>query len=446
MLKHLARFLLVAILAAVGFSLFSIPVFAQNAVCTVTALEGGAVLRTGPSTVFETAGSLAGGESREVVQGDFDDLDQLWWQITAGSWVRADLVAESEGCATLGQSNGATAPGADPNDCVVTALEGGAVLRSGAGTVFETFGALGEGEGRVAIRGAFDETGFFWWRLSNGGWVREDLVSETAPCETIRAGDNATQSGPNADDVTNCVVTAIQNANLRARPSADADLTAALAPGESRVAIRQATGAEGFTWWRLSLGAWVREDLVSESPGCEVLRNNVPTGVEGVDDRVECVVTAFDGAILRGGASTDFEVFGALGAGESRVVLRAEVDQADQIWWRLTNGGWVREDLVDESQGCQPFFDFEAGTTGATDVDATMECVVTGFEGGAVLRSGPGTTFESTGALGANEARVALRGRRDEGGQTWWRLTNGGWVREDLVSESPGCSLIEVTG
>jgi WD40 repeat protein len=64
-----------------------------------------------------------------------------------------------------------------------------------------------------------------------------------------------------------------------------------------------------------------------------------------------CTVTAPSGVNIRSGRSTDFDVIGSLATGES-----AEVDgQAEGTdgftWYRLTDGGWVRSDVVDGECG-----------------------------------------------------------------------------------------------
>jgi uncharacterized protein YgiM (DUF1202 family) len=169
-----------------------------------------------------------------------------------------------------------------------------------------------------------------------------------------------------------------------------------------------------------------------------ILALAVPTFAQGDSD---CTVTAIDGAVLRSGPDTSFETAGALGAGESRAVTRSQDDLGGQTWWRLSSGAWVREDLVSESAGCDTLGEVaETVDIGVSDAVGD-ECVVTALDG-AVLRSGPGTSFESAGALGAGESRNVIRQQDDLGGQTWWRLSNGDWVREDLVNESPGCDTL----
>jgi hypothetical protein len=66
-----------------------------------------------------------------------------------------------------------------------------------------------------------------------------------------------------------CLVTAPDNVNLRAGPSTAADITGLLQAGQAAVIGGQASGEEGFTWWRLLSGVWVRDDVVRTAGGCD---------------------------------------------------------------------------------------------------------------------------------------------------------------------------------
>ena len=157
--------------------------------CLVTALEGGAVLRSGAGSDFESAGALGFGESRIATRAQDDINGQQWWRLTNGRWVRADLVEESAGCETLGETGSSTAdPVADADTCVVTGLPGGGILRSEANANSDNLGQYGEGQRRVALEGQRDLDGQVWWRLNNNAWIREDLVTESDACEALIGG------------------------------------------------------------------------------------------------------------------------------------------------------------------------------------------------------------------------------------------------------------------
>jgi hypothetical protein len=57
-------------------------------------------------------------------------------------------------------------------------------------------------------------------------------------------------------------------------------------------------------------------------------------------------------------------------------------------------------------------------------------------------RNGPGTSFNSPGALPAGEIALADGQATGAEGIPWWRLEDGTWVRSDLVSENGDCDLL----
>ena len=70
-----------------------------------------------------------------------------------------------------------------------------------------------------------------------------------------------------------CFVTPINaSANLREQPSTFSSVQATLRRGDRAEVDGQAEDEVGFTWWRLTVGLWVREDVVSETESCEQIR------------------------------------------------------------------------------------------------------------------------------------------------------------------------------
>jgi hypothetical protein len=100
--------------------------------------------------------------------------------------------------------------------------------------------------------------GLSWGVLPEGG-------SMTAPVIATAASDTGTAS--------TCSVTAAKGANLRSGPGTTFDRAGALAAGVSHSVIGQANGSDGFVWWKLDSGSWVRSDLVQTSGDC----TTVPT-------------------------------------------------------------------------------------------------------------------------------------------------------------------------
>ena len=79
-------------------------------------------------------------------------------------------------------------------------------------------------------------------------------------------------AAPTATTVTaaagNCTVTAGQGANLRSGPGTEFARAGALAAGVSQSVTGQANGSDGFVWWKLESGSWVRSDLVQTGGDC----------------------------------------------------------------------------------------------------------------------------------------------------------------------------------
>jgi uncharacterized protein YraI len=69
-----------------------------------------------------------------------------------------------------------------------------------------------------------------------------------------------------------CTVTAANTVNLRAGPGTNYGRVGSLATGESARPDGQATGTDGFLWWRLPDEAWVRYDIVEASGDCESMQ------------------------------------------------------------------------------------------------------------------------------------------------------------------------------
>jgi hypothetical protein len=70
-------------------------------------------------------------------------------------------------------------------------------------------------------------------------------------------------------------------------------------------------------------------------------------------------------------------------------------------------------------------------------------CVVTAL-GSVNRRSGPGTNFTPEGGLASGRSAVADGQTQGADGITWYRLTDGTWVRSDVVSEGAGCDVLPV--
>lgn len=87
------------------------------------------------------------------------------------------------------------------------------------------------------------------------------------------AAQSSSDSTDNANAVPEaaCTVSAAGNANLRSGPGTSYKLQGQFAGGTSQSATGQFTGADGFVWWQLESGSWVRSDVVNESGNCDNL-------------------------------------------------------------------------------------------------------------------------------------------------------------------------------
>jgi hypothetical protein len=83
-----------------------------------------------------------------------------------------------------------------------------------------------------------------------------------APAETT--GESAEEA------MAGCTVTGA-NVNLRTGPGTNFDVAGTLAADTAMTATGQAQGADGFVWWNLESGAWVRSDVVTEEGDCASL-------------------------------------------------------------------------------------------------------------------------------------------------------------------------------
>jgi hypothetical protein len=111
--------------------------------------------------------------------------------------------------------------------------------------------------------------------LSEGGITSVTITSASgnplAPASDCAASESATSQPETTSDVSpaTCTVSAGADVNQRSGPGTDFELAGTLAGGVSAAVNGQATGADGFVWWRLGEGVWVRSDVVNETGDCD---------------------------------------------------------------------------------------------------------------------------------------------------------------------------------
>lgn len=69
--------------------------------------------------------------------------------------------------------------------CTVTPVGNSVNVRSGPGTEFAVQSTLNSGDVAVADGQTTAALGAVWWRLEDGGWVRNDTVEESGPCSDL---------------------------------------------------------------------------------------------------------------------------------------------------------------------------------------------------------------------------------------------------------------------
>jgi hypothetical protein len=116
----------------------------------------------------------------------------------------------------------------------------------------------------------------------DGELVMDDVAVEeragTYGVSLIGVGDNARCEGRDiwgweVDQVVefgeDCGVVASNTVNLRSGPGTTYDRAGTLESGQTDLIVGQAEGDDGFVWWQLESGAWVRSDVVVEGGRCD---------------------------------------------------------------------------------------------------------------------------------------------------------------------------------
>jgi hypothetical protein len=97
------------------------------------------------------------------------------------------------------------------------------------------------------------------------GFIATDPFAGPPDCSAA-----ASQTGTSSDtSAAACTVSTGTSANQRSGPGTSFAIAGTLAGGTSAAVDGQATGADGFVWWRLGEGVWVRSDVVNATGDCE---------------------------------------------------------------------------------------------------------------------------------------------------------------------------------
>ncbi len=109
---------------------------------------------------------------------------------------------------------------------------------------------------------------------SHTGWNEIDAVELVGYATTTTAApanpDTPLVETQPLPEALSCVVVALRDANLRSGPGTDYNVAGQLTAGTSANTNGQADVGDGYTWRRLTSGAWVRSDLVELDAECNM--------------------------------------------------------------------------------------------------------------------------------------------------------------------------------
>jgi hypothetical protein len=101
-------------------------------------------------------------------------------------------------------------------------------------------------------------------------WTKLQAAAQQTSATSVPASPTPVPSAT-LPTVSSCMVTTRFGVNLRTGPGQGYDKAGSAPAGQALTATKQTKGADGFTWWQLDTGEWVREDLVLEAADCTAL-------------------------------------------------------------------------------------------------------------------------------------------------------------------------------
>jgi len=140
------------------------------------------------------------------------------------------------------------------------------------------------------------------------------------------------------------------------------------------------------------------------------------------------------GARLRSGPGDTFNIVRSVSAGTP---LSIKGRNEENTWYMLDDGTWISASLVD-------------GIPKPNDIPIVQEAkaipdiapiVSKEVTDGAILRDGPGSTFNRVGSLLAGTS-LSITGRNEA--NTWYRLAGGYWIFASLVEGTPSPDDISI--
>lgn len=194
--------------------------------------------------------------------------------------------------------------------------------------------------------------------------------------------------------------------NVRYGPGTTYEVKDSLVRGESVSIV-----AEAGTWCKLSSGGWVSKNYVSTSPVSTESNNASGSGTI-------YYVTA-SALNVRSAPGTSSSVVSCVYRGSSVSVIAEKSDSNGDLWCKLSSGGWVSKEYLSTS------------AVGTNSADDGSEYTVTASA--LNVRSGAGTGNTVIDCLWKGETAVIVSTTQDSAGETWGKLSSGGWVSMEYL-------------
>ena len=203
------------------------------------------------------------------------------------------------------------------------------------------------------------------------------IVQATTP--PTQAYQDEVLGEPGVLDETGCIlVTGAEETNVRTGPATTYSQAGTLAIDTSVQAVGWTQGTEeGFTWWRLTNGGWIRGDtlanvntlsdacwqlplmnsaddpLPTAAPTIAAPATALPTVTGAPTDAEDCTITTqTEDVNRRNGPGITYDVIDQLPLGQTFNAHGWAFDDEGYVWWQLSVGGWVRADTVSFPEFC----------------------------------------------------------------------------------------------